>query len=58
MYGLTKNIDTFNPIVVATHEYTDIAHDVVESDDWKDRLNFVFRGPGWGRSTATEVAAA
>ncbi len=58
VYGLTKNIDTFNPIVVATHEYTDIAHDVVESRNWKDRLSHVFRGPGWRRSTTAEVAAA
>ena len=25
VYGLTKNIDTFNPVRIATHEYVDIA---------------------------------
>ena len=28
VYGLTKNIDTFNPLRIATHEYVDILRDV------------------------------
>ncbi len=47
IYGLTKNIDTFNPLRIATHEYADIARDVAESRSWNDRLSFVLRGPGW-----------
>jgi sterol desaturase/sphingolipid hydroxylase (fatty acid hydroxylase superfamily) len=47
VYGLTKNIDTFAPPAIATHEYRDIARDIAHSDNWKDRLSFVFRGPGW-----------
>ncbi|MBS1848786.1 MAG: sterol desaturase family protein [Actinobacteria bacterium] len=46
-YGLTKNIDTFNPLRVVTHEYADILRDVAGSDNWRDRLSFTFRGPGW-----------
>jgi sterol desaturase/sphingolipid hydroxylase (fatty acid hydroxylase superfamily) len=47
IYGLTKNINTFNPLRVATHEYADILRDVARSDTWSDRLGFAFRGPGW-----------
>jgi sterol desaturase/sphingolipid hydroxylase (fatty acid hydroxylase superfamily) len=47
VYGLTKNINTFNPLRVATHEYRDIFRDVAASDNWRDRLSFVLRGPGW-----------
>ncbi|MFN8017558.1 MAG: sterol desaturase family protein [Acidimicrobiales bacterium] len=47
VYGLTKNIDTFNPVRIATHEFEDILTDVAEADTWKDRLSFAFRGPGW-----------
>ena len=46
-YGLTKNIDTYNPVRIATHEHVDIARDVAHSDTWSDRLGFTFRGPGW-----------
>jgi hypothetical protein len=46
-YGLTKNIDSYNPIKIAFHEYGDIVRDVAASKTWRDRLSFVFRGPGW-----------
>jgi len=55
VYGLTKNIGTFNPVVVATHEYVDIARDVAASDTWSDRLSFVFRGPGWAYDRHREL---
>ena len=47
VYGLTKNVNSFNPVTVMTHEYVDIARDVAGADTWGDRLSFVFRGPGW-----------
>jgi len=58
VYGLTTNIDTFNPARIATHEYVDMARDIASSDGWAERLGYVFRGPGWamraraGRRTA------
>jgi sterol desaturase/sphingolipid hydroxylase (fatty acid hydroxylase superfamily) len=47
IYGLTKNLDTFNPARVAGHEHFDLLRDVSRSTNWRDRLSFVFRGPGW-----------
>ena len=47
IYGLTKNINTFDPLKIATHEHEDILKDVAASNNWRERLNFVFRGPGW-----------
>jgi sterol desaturase/sphingolipid hydroxylase (fatty acid hydroxylase superfamily) len=47
VYGLTRNIHSFNPAVIATHEWVDIAHDVADSETWRDRLSFLLRGPGW-----------
>ncbi|MFM7063511.1 MAG: sterol desaturase family protein, partial [Actinomycetes bacterium] len=47
VYGLTKNIRTFNPVKIATHEHLDIAEDVVRADNWPDRVSYVLRGPGW-----------
>jgi hypothetical protein len=51
VYGLTKNIDTFNPVRIATHEYRDIIGDVARATNWRDRLGYVLRGPGWQLST-------
>ena len=37
VYGLTRNIGTFNPLRIATHEYGDIVRDVARSVTWRDR---------------------
>jgi sterol desaturase/sphingolipid hydroxylase (fatty acid hydroxylase superfamily) len=47
VYGLTKNIDTFDPARIATHEHADMLRDVAGSSTWRDRLSYVVRGPGW-----------
>ncbi len=47
VYGLTRNIDTYNPVRIATHEIVDIARDVASADTWSDRLSYLLRGPGW-----------
>jgi sterol desaturase/sphingolipid hydroxylase (fatty acid hydroxylase superfamily) len=46
-YGLTTNLETFNPARVAFHEWTAIARDVRRAGSWRDRLGYMFRGPGW-----------
>lgn len=46
-YGLTKNIRSYNPLRIATHEHVDIVRDVARSENWRDRISFVLRGPGW-----------
>ena len=57
VYGLTTNIDTYNPVKVATHEYRDIVRDVAGSTSWRDRLGFVLRGPGWAHERHRQLAA-
>ncbi len=47
VYGITKNIDTFNPAQIAAHEYADMLGDVARSSRWADRISHVVRGPGW-----------
>lgn len=57
IYGLTKNIKSNNPVRIADHEYLDIVRDVADSDNWRDRLSFVFRGPGWAYARRAEMDA-
>jgi sterol desaturase/sphingolipid hydroxylase (fatty acid hydroxylase superfamily) len=47
VYGLTKNIKTFNPLRVATHEYGAIWRDVRTARTWRARWGHTFRRPGW-----------
>ncbi|HZJ27088.1 MAG TPA: sterol desaturase family protein [Acidimicrobiia bacterium] len=50
VYGLTENIDTFNPVRVASHEHAAMLGDVARSSTWRDRLSYVVRGPGWAKA--------
>jgi hypothetical protein len=58
VYGLTKNIDTFNLERIVTHEYADMLGDVARSTSWRERLSYVVRGPGWANRHRAEVAAS
>ncbi len=57
VYGLTKNIKTFDPRRVMTHEHADMLRDVGRSTTWRERLSFVVRGPGWAYRRHAELAA-
>ena len=57
VYGLTKNIETFNPVRVAYHEFAAIAGDVRAARTWRERLGYVFMGPGWTPATSPRSAS-
>lgn len=50
VYGLTSNIETYNPFLVATHEYSAIIKDVMRAKSWKDKLKYIFYSPGWSHN--------
>lgn len=56
VYGLTKNIQTYNPLRVAFHEYAAIARDVRAARAWRQRLDHLVRPPGWRPAPVTEPA--
>ena len=46
-YGLTKNINTYNPALVAFAEYYNLWRDVRSASRWQDKLCYLFLAPGW-----------
>lgn len=54
-YGLTKNVNSFNPGRIATHEHVEMLRDVAKSTSWRDRLGFVLRGPVWAARRRAEL---
>ena len=58
-YGLVHNINTFNPIRIATHEWADLFRDAWAAPNWRSRLGYVFGPPGWShdgsRSTSQQL---
>ncbi|MFQ5629109.1 MAG: sterol desaturase family protein [bacterium] len=47
VYGITKNINSFNPLRIATHEWRDMALDLSISKSWQEKMHCVFGPPGW-----------
>ncbi|MBO0845941.1 MAG: sterol desaturase family protein [Nocardioides sp.] len=47
VYGLTKNIGTYNPLRVAFHEYAAIASDWNTVPGLRGKLGVLLRRPGW-----------
>ncbi len=54
VYGLTKNVNSFNPARIATHEHAAMLRDVARARGWRERLAHVLRGPGWSEARAAE----
>ncbi len=46
-YGLTTNVDSFNPMRVAFHEYAALWRDLRRARGWRTRAGLLLRGPGW-----------
>jgi len=47
VYGLTKNINTYNPFRIAFQEWLDIWHDARTAPTWRLKMRYVFGKPGW-----------
>ncbi|MEH6494836.1 MAG: sterol desaturase family protein [Pseudomonas marincola] len=46
-YGIVKQIASFNPLVVAFHEWVSLIKDVVSAKSAKSRFLYIFGPPGW-----------
>lgn len=51
-YGLTKNIDTYNPFRIAFKEWTDMFKQARRAGSIKQALNYFWRPPGWSHNGA------
>jgi sterol desaturase/sphingolipid hydroxylase (fatty acid hydroxylase superfamily) len=56
-FGLTKNIDTYNPLRIAFHEWFDMFRDAWRAPGWRNKMLYVFGNPGW-RHDAPATAKA
>ena len=56
IYGLSKNIETYNPVPVAFHEWAAWAADLRRSRSVNEVFGYTFRAPGWQPSTSGRPA--
>ncbi len=46
-YGVIKNLATFNPLVIAFHEWLSMARDAAGARNWREVAGYLFGPPGW-----------
>lgn len=47
IYGLTKNIESYNPLIVAAGEYGALWRDIKRASTFRDRYRYALLAPGW-----------
>jgi sterol desaturase/sphingolipid hydroxylase (fatty acid hydroxylase superfamily) len=56
VYGLTKDIESFNPLVIGFHEFGAIGRDVARAPTIAAKLGYIFAPPGWSHDGSTKTA--
>jgi sterol desaturase/sphingolipid hydroxylase (fatty acid hydroxylase superfamily) len=54
-YGLTEDIKSFNPFVIAFHEWKNMFNDFKKTKKLKDRLRYFFNSPGWSHDGSAKT---
>ncbi|GAB4092011.1 sterol desaturase family protein [Flaviaesturariibacter terrae] len=52
-YGLTTNIASFNPFVIALKTWGDLFRRVLGAASWRERVGYLFGAPGWSPDGST-----
>src|SRR5262249_11478430 len=56
VYGLTKDIHTFNPLRIGFHEVAAIARDLVRPVGLRAKLGYALAPPGWSHDGSSHTA--
>ena len=56
VYGLTTDIQTFNPLRIGFHEFGAIGRDVARAPTLGAKLGYLFAPPGWSHDGSTKTA--
>ena len=52
-FGILKPPNSYNPLVIVTHEYSSIWQDVKKAKTWRERFMYIFGPPGWSPDGST-----
>ena len=52
-YGVTKPPNSYNPLIILTHEYKDIWNDMKKSSNAYHKFMYAFGPPGWSHDGST-----
>jgi sterol desaturase/sphingolipid hydroxylase (fatty acid hydroxylase superfamily) len=55
VYGITKPLQSWNPLWANVHVFVQIAKDAWRAEQWRDKLRVVFGRPGWKPAELGEI---
>lgn len=56
IYGITTNINTYNPLKIASHEFINLGKDIYKAPTFSDKLKYILLPPGWSHDGSTMTA--
>lgn len=56
IYGITTNINTYNPLKIATHEFLAIWQDVKNAKGFSNKIKYLIYPPGWSAEGKDQTA--
>lgn len=56
VYGLTRNMGTFNPVIVALKTWGELFRKAARSGSWKKAFLYFLRPPGWSHDGSSQTA--
>ena len=57
VYGITKNVHTYNLFKITAHEWKNIWNDIKRCDKFSDKIRYIFKSPGWSHDGEDQRAA-
>lgn len=57
-FGLTRNIETYNPVRIAFHGWAEMFRDVWHAPCWRNKLRYVFGSPSWRHEESSPLDPA
>ena len=55
-YGLTTNLDSYNPVNMVFHEWKAILSDLKKQTSLKHKFYYIFGPPGWSHDGSRKTA--
>jgi hypothetical protein len=56
VYGLTKNIDSYNPFIIALKSWADLARAAKSTGSFKQGIQYFLKPPGWSHDGSSKTA--
>ncbi len=56
VYGLTKNVNTFNPVRIAFHEWLNLVRDLKRGKSLSNSVKYLLNPPGWSHDGSSKTA--